>query len=107
MVSTALYDIGELWFSGTSTDTQLNVYISDKHYQIELSESNFVDSPVLLSQYLHHIKRVDLENFNPDEEEEESSDPLEDLHEWVLTPFLPVFQTASPLNCSWKYTLKD
>jgi hypothetical protein len=107
MVSTALYDIGELWFSGTSTDTQLNVYVSDKHYQIELSESSFVDSPVLLSQYLRHIKRVDPENFNPDEEEEESSDPLEDLHEWALTPFLPVFQTASPLDRSRKYTLKD
>ncbi|GIJ84930.1 hypothetical protein Asppvi_003785 [Aspergillus pseudoviridinutans] len=104
---TALYDIGPFWFSGTSTDTQLNVYVSDKHYQIELSASNFEDSPTLLSEYLRHIERVDPENFKADEEEEESGDPLEDLHEWALTPFLPVFQTVFPLDRTRKYTLKD
>jgi hypothetical protein len=107
MVLTAFYDIGPVWFSGKSTDTQLNVYVSDKHYQIELSAANFEDSPVLLNEYLRHIERLDPENFKPDEEEEESSDPLEDLHDWALTPFLPVFQTVTPLDRSRKYTLKD
>ncbi|CAG8885699.1 unnamed protein product [Penicillium egyptiacum] len=37
----------------------------------------------------------------------EYEDPLDEMHDWTLHPFLPIFHEIAPLNPSQKYTLED
>ncbi|EGC41696.1 conserved hypothetical protein [Histoplasma capsulatum var. duboisii H88] len=103
-----LYNIGPFRSSNKNTDTQLNVYVSDKHFKIDLFTANFESSPVLLAEYLQHVQRLDPE-YIPDntEEDEEFEDPLYQMHDWVLQPFVPIFRKLAPLDQSQKYTLAD
>jgi hypothetical protein len=100
------YDIGPFWSSDRNTDVQINVFVSDKHFQIDILAANLEKSPSLLEEYLRHIKRQDPE-FIPDESEDAFVDPVEEIHEWALTPFLPIFTKLPPLDLKKKYTLKD
>lgn len=105
MASQPLYNIGPFWSSSQNTNTQLNVYVSNKHFQIDLFTTNFNDSPMLLGNYLRHVERLDPSYF-PDDPEE-FDDPLEEMHDWALEPFLPIFRAVAPLDANRKYTLKD
>ncbi|KAK2804488.1 hypothetical protein FQN50_006563 [Emmonsiellopsis sp. PD_5] len=103
-----LYNIGLFRSSEKNTDTQLNVNVSDKHFKIDLFTADFESSPTLLAEYLRHVERVDPE-YIPSEidEDGEFEDPLDEMHDWVLQPFLPIFCQLAPLDPSRKYTLED
>jgi len=91
-------------------DTQLNVYVSNKRFTIDLFTSNFESSPALLAEYLRQVERQEPE-WIPDASELEADwefeDPLEEMHDWILQPFLPIFHEITPLDPSRNYTLKD
>ncbi|KGO64842.1 hypothetical protein PITC_040870 [Penicillium italicum] len=105
-----IYDIGPFKSSTKNTDTQLNVYVSNKRFKIDIFTSNFERSPALLAEYLRHVQRQEPE-WIPDESEVdvdgEFEDPLDEMHDWVLQPFLPIFHKIAPLDPSQKYTLED
>lgn len=103
-----LYDIGPFRSSTKNTDTQLNVYVSNKRFKIDLFTANFRSSPLLLAEYLRHVQRQDPE-YIPDETDDygEFKDPLDEMHDWILQPFLPIFRELAPLDPSQKYTLED
>ena len=103
-----LYDIGPFWSSDQNTDTQLNAYVSNKHFQIDLSAANFEDSPTILDQYLRHIKHLD-PFYIPDDPDDLDAfeDPLEILYDWALEPFSTIFMTIAPLETDKKYSLRD
>ncbi|KAJ6032181.1 hypothetical protein N7540_002913 [Penicillium herquei] len=62
-------------------------------------------SPTLLADYLRHLAHLEPDYLpNPDEEFE---DPLEELVDWALECFLPIFQEIPPLDLHRKYTLQD
>ncbi|ODM14476.1 hypothetical protein SI65_10098 [Aspergillus cristatus] len=102
-----LYDIGPFGSSIRNTDTQLNVYVSDKRFKIDLFTANFESSPALLAEDLQQVHRQEPE-FIPDENEDgEFEDPLDEIHDWILQSFLPIFRKLAPLDQGRKYTLKD
>ncbi|KAJ5213513.1 hypothetical protein N7449_000682 [Penicillium cf. viridicatum] len=105
-----IYEIGPFEPSTKNTDTQLNVYVSNKRFKIDLFTSSFQRSSALLAEYLRHVQRQESE-WIPDESEVdmdgEFEDPLDEMHDWVLQPFLPIFHEIAPLDPSQKYTLED
>lgn len=103
-----LYDIGPFRSSTKNTDTQLNVYVSNKRFKIDLFTANFESSPVLMAEYLRQVQRQDPE-YIPDSVDEDGGfeDPLDEMHNWILQPFLPIFCKLPPLDQSRKYTLED
>jgi hypothetical protein len=96
MESRPLYSLGPFWSSEHNKDTQLNVFVSDKHFQIELRVSNFENSPTLLAVYLRHVRRLE-PDYLP-ESPDDFEDPLEELADWALESFLPIFQKIPPLD---------
>ncbi|KAJ5835679.1 hypothetical protein N7447_001705 [Penicillium robsamsonii] len=105
-----IYDIGPFKSSTKNTDTQLNVYVSNKRFKIDLFTSNFERSPALLAKYLRHVQRQEPEWIADESEVDmdgEFEDPLDEKHDWVLQPFLPIFHEIAPLDLSQKYTLED
>ncbi|OJD13559.1 hypothetical protein AJ78_05995 [Emergomyces pasteurianus Ep9510] len=103
-----LYNIGPFRSSSKNTDTQLNVYVSNKQFTIDLFTANFESSSVLLAEYLQRVQRLDPEYIpNNTDEDEECEDPLDQMHDWILQPFLPIFRKLAPLDQSQKYTLED
>ncbi|CAI7665446.1 unnamed protein product [Penicillium glandicola] len=105
-----IYDMGPFKSSTRNTDTQLNVYVSNKRFKIDIFTSSFKSSSALLAEYLRHVQRQEPE-WIPDESEVnvdgEFEDPLDEMHDWILQPFLPIFNEISPLDPSQKYTLED
>ncbi|KGO41121.1 hypothetical protein PEX2_015020 [Penicillium expansum] len=105
-----IYDIGPFKSSTKNTDTQLNVYVSNKRFKVDLFTSSFEPSSGLLAEYLWHVQRLDPE-WIPDESEVDADgefeDPLDEMHDWILQPFLPIFYEIAPLDPSQKYTLED
>ncbi|WEW56988.1 hypothetical protein PRK78_002447 [Emydomyces testavorans] len=103
-----LYSIGLFRSSTKNTDTQLNVYVADKCFKIDLITMNFKSSPSLLAEYLQHVKHQDPE-YIPDNMDEygDFDDPLDAMHNWILQAFLPIFHQLPPLDWSRKYTLED
>ncbi|GKZ31959.1 hypothetical protein AbraIFM66950_000958 [Aspergillus brasiliensis] len=99
------YTLGPLWSSEFSKDSQLNVFVSDKHFQIELEARNFESSPAHLADYLRLLQRLE-PDYLP-ELDEEFEDPLEELADWALRSFKPIFQQIPPLNTCQAYTLHD
>ncbi|KAJ5796129.1 uncharacterized protein N7518_004669 [Penicillium psychrosexuale] len=103
-----IYEIGLFRSSTKNKDTQLNV--SNKRFKIDLFASGFESSSTLLAEYLRHVRRQEPE-WIPDEAEidddGEFEDPLEEMHDWVLQPFLSIFHEIAPLDPSQKYTLDD
>jgi hypothetical protein len=105
-----IYDIGPFRSSARNTDVQLNGYVSNKRFKIDLFTANFESSPALLAEYLRHVRRQEPE-WIPDETEidvdGEFEDPLDEMHDWILQPFLPIFREIAPLDPSQKYTHED
>lgn len=99
------YTLGPFWSSELNKDSQLNVFVSDKHFQIELKACNFKKSPALLADYLRFLDRLE-PDYLP-ELEEDFEDPLEELADWALQSFMPIFQQIPPLNQHQKYSLQD
>ncbi|KAJ5614160.1 hypothetical protein N7528_007814 [Penicillium herquei] len=99
------YTLGPFRSSIHDNDSELNVFVSNKHFQIEIKDSNFEKSPTLLADYLRHLEHLEPDYLpGPDEEFE---DPLEELVEWALECFLPIFREIPPLDLHQKYTLHD
>lgn len=103
-----LYSIGLFTSSERDKDTQLNVLVADKHFKIDLFAASFEGSPYLLQEYLRHVKRQEPEyTFDDIDMDAEFEDPLDEMHDWVLKPFLPIFCDISPLDPNRKYTIED
>ncbi|KAJ5456825.1 hypothetical protein N7530_012099 [Penicillium desertorum] len=102
-----IYEIGPFISSADNTDTQLNVYACDKLFKIDLFTSSFESSPVLLAEYLRHVRRQEPEWIPDGSETWEFEDPLDEMHDWILQPFLPIFQELGSLDPNRKYTLED
>lgn len=101
------YTLGPFRSSLNDKDSQLNVFISNKHFQIELKASEFEKSPKLLADYLRYLEHLEPDYLPESDEEFDSKDPLEELAEWVLDRFLPIFREIPPLDTHQKYTLND
>ncbi|KAJ6184730.1 hypothetical protein N7519_006031 [Penicillium mononematosum] len=102
-----IYEIGPFISSADNTDTQLNVHACDKLFKIDLFTSSFENSPLLLAEYLCHVRRQEPEWILDGSETWEFEDPLEEMHDWILQPFLPIFRELGSLDPSRKYTLED
>lgn len=102
-----LYSIGLFESSTKNKDTQLNVHVSDKHFKIDLFAANFEDSRDLLDEYLRHVEHADPEYIPEEDENGDFADPLDEMNEWVLKPFLPIFRDIPPLDPDRRYTLGD
>lgn len=105
------YQIGPIWSSERNTDVQLNVFVGDKHFQINLFTANFEASPTLLKEYLLHVEHLDPEYLpplpeNPDDDDE-FVDPLKEFYDWAMKPFLPLFREIPPLDPDRLYTLQN
>lgn len=102
-----LYEIGLFRSSTKNTNTQMHVYVSDKHVKVDLFAANFKSSPNLLEEYLHQVKRQE-PGYIPDETDEDGEfNPLDEMHGRILKPFLQNFRELAPLDQSRKYTLQD
>lgn len=104
-----IYSIGLFISSTKSKDTTVNIHISNKRFKIDLFSSNFENSLTLLAEYLRQVRRQE-PDWVPDESELENmefEDPLDEMHEWILQPFMPIFQEIPPLDPTHKYTLED
>lgn len=86
-------------------DSQLNVYASDKHFQIELKASNFDKSQPLVAEYIRHLEHLEPDYYLPEENFEE--DLLEELANWALECFVSISQKIPPLDAIRNYTLHD
>jgi hypothetical protein len=98
------------WEQNSHTDVELNVFVSDIHFRIDLFTANFEGNLRLLKEYLLHVKHSDPEYIPPLPEnlnDYEELDPLEEFYEWAMEPFLPLFREILPLNCKRTYTLQD
>ncbi|KAJ5125067.1 uncharacterized protein N7515_008892 [Penicillium bovifimosum] len=100
------YTLGPFRSSIHDKDSQLNVFVSNKHFQIELKAANFEKSPTLLADYLQYLEHLE-PDYLPESDEELDSDPLEELAEWALECFLPILRGIPPLDIHRKYTLHD
>lgn len=108
MTSQRPYTVGSTVTSSLNSDTTLNVYVSDKHFQIELLADNFKDSPTLLNEYIRHVRYMNLDYSSESMPEfEEGRDGEDDLLDWALEPFLSIFREIPPLDASQKYTYRD
>ncbi|GKZ24855.1 hypothetical protein AbraIFM66951_001700 [Aspergillus brasiliensis] len=99
------YTLGPFWSSKRNKDSQLNVFVSDKHFQIELEACNFQKLPALLADYLRFLQRLE-PDYLP-ESDEDFGDPLEELADWALRSFKPIFQQIPRLNTCQTYTLHN
>ncbi|KAJ5941949.1 hypothetical protein N7516_002117 [Penicillium verrucosum] len=92
-----IYEIGPFKSSTRNTDTQLNVYVSNKRFKIDLFTSSFESSPALLTEYLRHVQRQEPEWIPHESEVDgEFEDPLDEMHDWILQPFLNLPRNSSP-----------
>ncbi|GES58228.1 hypothetical protein ATEIFO6365_0004037900 [Aspergillus terreus] len=88
-----IYDIDPFRSSVKNKDTQLNVYVSDKHFKIDVFEDELKSSPAILKEYLRQVSRQE-PDFIPDEDKE-------GFYEDTLEEILP------PMDMSRRYTLQD
>ena len=102
-----IYDIGLFRSSTKDKNTQLNVFVSNKRFKIDLLAVNFESSPTLLEEYLRQVKRQEPEYIPDINEEVEFDDPLEEIRDWILQPFLPIFHSLPSLDLGRKYTLEN
>ncbi|KAF1963921.1 hypothetical protein BU23DRAFT_585827 [Bimuria novae-zelandiae CBS 107.79] len=110
MAQRPVYEIGTTGSSIHNTDVELNVFVSDIHFRIDLFTANFECNPRLLKEYLLHVEHSDPEYIPPLPENSydiEFVDPLEEFYEWATKPFLPLFREIRPLDCKRLYTLQD
>lgn len=83
--------------------------MSPTNVKINLFSSGSESSPHLLAEYLRQVPRQE-PDWIPAESELENEnleDPLDEMHERMLQPFMPIFQEIPPLDPAHKYTLED
>ena len=105
-----MYEIGFFVSSAKNKDTTLNIYVANKRFKIDLLASNFESPPALLAEHLRHVELQELEWIPYElelEAEWEFADPLDEMQDWILQPFLPIFEAITPLNPSQRYTFED
>lgn len=102
-----IYNIGPFQSSIKNKDIQLNVYVSDKHFKIDLFEEKLKDSPDILKEYFRQLDRQEPDFVADEDEEGFYEDTLDEIHEWLLKPFMPIFHSLPPLNPIRRYTLDD
>ncbi|GLA28439.1 hypothetical protein AnigIFM63326_006016 [Aspergillus niger] len=81
--------------------TRITLACKGKCFQIEISPENFVQSP---SSFQRYSRYIDL--MYDDENAAEAAE--DDLYDWVLAPFLPIFDQVEPsLTTGKTATLRD
>lgn len=95
------YQIGAFLFSEKKKTARITVYVSNKLFKINLSEQSFQQSPALLESFLLLLSRLE-GNHEPDD-----GDAWQDMHDWILEPFLPVFGVFSQHQNPRKYTFDE
>ncbi len=95
-----MYEIGTTGSSIQNSDVELNVFVSDIHFRIDLLTTNFESNPGLLKEYLLHVERSNPKYIPPlpDDPNTKFVDPLEEFYEWATKPFLPLFREIHPLD---------
>lgn len=101
------YTLGPFRSSVHDKDSQLNFFVSNKHFQIELKAANFEKSPTLRADYLRYLEHLEPDYLPEPDEDFDSEDLLEELAEWVMECFLPILREIPPLDTHQKYTLHD
>lgn len=81
----------ELFFGRNDKYARITVVCKGKCFHIQLSPTNFCQSPSSLETYTRLIDSV-----CNDEEYDISGSAEEDLHCWALGPFLPIFAQIEP-----------
>ncbi|KAK2865357.1 hypothetical protein FQN49_003654 [Arthroderma sp. PD_2] len=105
-----IYEIGVFTSSSKNNDTELTAHVSDKQIKVKVFATDFDGYPALLERYLLYLKRLEPDYIPTDKELDEDGgfvDPLEELHDWILEPFLPIFRDLRPLDRGKQYTLDE
>jgi serine/threonine protein kinase len=84
-----LYSVVDFTFSDFDTESELAVMCNGKRFHITLSANNFEDSPFIKESYIHYLQVA--EAFELD------GLTVDDFYDWVLQPFLPIFENVPPL----------
>ncbi|RAL14167.1 uncharacterized protein BO97DRAFT_433270 [Aspergillus homomorphus CBS 101889] len=85
------WQLREFFFGRFDKMSRITVVCNGNCFQIQLSPSNFCQSPLALETYTHFMDAV-----CDDEDYRLSYAAEEDLHHWALTPFLPMFAQTTP-----------
>ncbi|KAF2707887.1 hypothetical protein K504DRAFT_458374 [Pleomassaria siparia CBS 279.74] len=88
MAQRPVYEIGTTGSSIHNTNVELNVFVSDVHFRINLFTADFKGNPRLLKEYLLHVEHSDLEYIPP---------PLESSNN---NKFVDLKKTCAPLDSS-------
>lgn len=91
------HQIGVFTFNEKKKTARITVYVTNKLFKVNLSEESFQGSPEFLKRFLLLLERL----------EENYEDAYEELHEWILEPFRPTFESYSQSERPRKYTFDD
>ncbi|GKZ86624.1 hypothetical protein AnigIFM56816_002035 [Aspergillus niger] len=95
------WSVQDLLYGEHDKWTRITLACKGKCFQIEISPENFVQSP---SSFQRYSRYIDL--MHDDENAAEAAE--DDLYDWVLAPFLPIFDQVEPsLTTGKTATLRD
>ncbi|KAM0325179.1 hypothetical protein ACHAQA_007718 [Verticillium albo-atrum] len=86
------YEVVESTFSDHDTDSEFVVMCNGSRLVIRLLEDHFSESPKSKERYLFFLKVAD--------EGELDGQTVDDFHDWVMEPFLPILRKISGHNTS-------
>lgn len=87
-----LYAVSEFVWSDRDQESDITVRCNGKCFHILMSPDYFLDSPSIRDRYLYWLKVADLDDETGDDEDL----TVEDLYDWALEPFLPIFRGKAP-----------
>ncbi|KAJ0427138.1 hypothetical protein BJY00DRAFT_307117 [Aspergillus carlsbadensis] len=85
------YEAGAFLFNAKKKTARITAYVLNKLFIIRLNEETFQQSPCSLKKFLRLLGRLEGTHEEASECEGDTDDPLQDLYDWVLEPFLPAF----------------
>ncbi|KAL3264048.1 hypothetical protein ABHI18_001189 [Aspergillus niger] len=88
-VSSPNWTVQDLLYGEHDKWTRITLACKGKCFQIEISPENFIQSPLSFQMYSRHIDLM-----YDDENAAETAE--DDLYDWVLAPFLPIFDQVEP-----------
>ncbi|PYI29802.1 hypothetical protein BP00DRAFT_427061 [Aspergillus indologenus CBS 114.80] len=95
------YETGAFLFNERKRTARITVHVLDNRFIIRLCEKSFQQSPSSLEKFLLLLGRLE-GKYEPDE-----GDALEDMHDWVLEPFVPTFELLLQHKMTRAYTFDD
>lgn len=102
-VSCSVWSLREFFFNQNDKSARITVVCKGKCFCIQVSPKNFYQSPNLLEQYNRLMDWI-----CNDEDYEKAEMAEDDLQQWAVNPFLPIFnQVESSLLDRQHFTLQD